>query len=84
MFFIPGKVPITSTLNWHAAKYAPLAKVIEFDPGTAVTVPPHEAFNPFGVATTSPAGNVSVKLTPVRLTPTPEKISKVSGMTPFT
>ncbi len=49
-----------------------------FEPATAVTVPPHPPTSPFGVATTRPAGNGSVKFTPVRLFPKPRLISNVS------
>ena len=37
-----------------------------FDPATAVMVPPQLLSNPFGDATCSPAGRVSVKETPVK------------------
>ena len=53
-------------------------RVIVFEPATAVTVPPHPPTSPFGVATTRPAGNGSVKFTPVRLFPKPRLISNVS------
>jgi hypothetical protein len=38
------------------------------DPAAAVTVPLHVFANPFGVATTKPAGKVSVKATPLSAT----------------
>ncbi len=38
-------------------------RLIVFDPGMAVMTPlPHPPNSPLGVATTSPAGNVSLKL----------------------
>ena len=37
-------------------------------PAVAVVVPPHVLLRPFGAATTSPAGNVSVNATPVSAT----------------
>ena len=51
---------------------------IVLEPATAVIVPPkHPPTKPFGVATTRPAGNGSVKLTPVRLFPIPVERSNV-------
>src|SRR5437763_16228084 len=48
-----------------AGKVAP-ERLIECDPGVAVTVrPPHVCVTPFGFATAKPAGSVSVKPTPV-------------------
>lgn len=84
LFFTPGAVPVTSTLNWQAVMGAPFVRVIVFEPPTAVTVPPHVPDDPFGVATTRPAGKVSVKLTPVRFMPRPAKISNVRVVFPFT
>ena len=43
---VPGRLPST----------------IEPEPGTAVSVPPHVLLKPLGVATTNPAGNVSLTL----------------------
>jgi hypothetical protein len=64
----PVDVPFTVTLNVHdpfAAMPAPV-KVTPFDPAAAVMLPPpQEPVNPLGVATTSPAGKVSVNATPV-------------------
>jgi len=66
--FIPPDVPVALTENVHEAPAAnvPPERLILSDPGTAATAPPHDPVNPFGVATTSPAGSVSVKPTPVR------------------
>ena len=67
----PADVPVTFTLNVHEPFAAMLApdKVTPFDPGAAVTdPPPHDPVRPFGVATTKPAGNVSVNPTPVSTT----------------
>jgi hypothetical protein len=64
----PVDVPCTLTLNVHEPLAAMLAlvKATLFDPAAAVMLPPpQEPVNPLGVATTSPAGNVSVKATPV-------------------
>jgi hypothetical protein len=64
----PVDVPFTVTLNVHepfAAMLAPV-KVTPFDPAAAVMLPPpQEPVNPLGVATTSPAGKISVNATPV-------------------
>ena len=46
------------------ATVAPVV-VMRFPPAVAVDVPPQVDARPFGVATTRPAGNVSVKATPV-------------------
>ena len=53
-------------------------------PATAVTVPPHVPASPFGVATTRPAGSVSVKPTPVSAVPAFGLVSvNVSAVVPF-
>jgi hypothetical protein len=68
LFFTPSVPPETFTLNVHdalAANVAP-ARLTLPDPAKAVIVPPPQLpANPFGVATTNPAGNVSVNATPV-------------------
>ena len=64
LFFAPAVVPTTLTLNVHEKLGAPVVplKLTLPDPATAVIVPlPQLPLSPFGVATTSPAGNVSVK-----------------------
>jgi len=65
----PVEVPFTVTLKLHeplAAMLAPVSDTL-FDPAVAVMVPPpHKPVRPLGVATTSPAGNASVKATPER------------------
>jgi hypothetical protein len=69
LFFAPTVVPFTVTLKLHDALPASVApaKVMLPDAATAVIVPPPQVpTRPFGVWTTSPAGNVSVKPTPVR------------------
>ena len=69
LFFSPAVVPVTFTENVHAplaARVAP-ARLTVPEPAVAVIVPPPQVpLNPFGVATTSPAGSVSVKATPVK------------------
>jgi len=70
LFFTPEFVPVTFTLMAHD----PLTAVVPFvrptipPPAAAVVVPPHVLLRPFGVATTSPAGKLSVNATPVRAT----------------
>jgi len=68
LFLMPAVVPVTFTLNVHeplAAIVAPVRLMLP-EPAVAVMVPPPQLpLSPFGVETTSPAGNVSVKPTPV-------------------
>src|SRR5438093_672092 len=67
-----------------AARVPPLRLTLD-EPAVAVMVPPpHEPVRPFGVATTRPAGSVSVKATPVRGVPAFGFVSvKVSVVVPF-
>ena len=54
------------------------------DPETAVTLPPpHVPVSPFGVATTRPPGNASVKATPVSATVLAFAMVKVRLVLPF-
>jgi hypothetical protein len=68
LFLAPDAVPVTVTENVHdafAASAAP-ARLAEPDPAVAVMAPPPQVpVRPLGVATTSPAGKVSVKATPL-------------------
>jgi hypothetical protein len=68
LFLVPAVVPVTFTANVHEvddARAAPV-KLITFVACVAVIVPPpHDPVRPFGVETTNPAGNVSLKPTPV-------------------
>src|SRR5258708_18406358 len=68
LFLVPAVVPVTFTENVHdvlAARVAPVRLMLP-DPAVAVMVPPLQLpTKPFGVATTKPAGKVSVKPTPV-------------------
>ena len=72
LFFTPPVVPFTFSENVHEAleaRAAPL-KLTLVAPAVAVIVPPPQLpVCPLGVATTNPAGNVSVKLTPVKFVP---------------
>src|SRR5207237_772274 len=62
-----GVRAVTFTVKVHPPAGASVAPVrlMLFDPATAEIVPPQEPLNPFGVATASPDGRVSLKPTPV-------------------
>src|SRR5882724_5729541 len=66
LLFTPEVVPVTFTVNVQLLFTAmvPPVRLMLPDPATAVAVPPQVLLNPFGAATTSPAGNVSVNATP--------------------
>jgi hypothetical protein len=85
---LPAAVAVTFTLSVQLAVAAtvPPLNVTLPEPATAVAVPPQVFVNTFGVATTVPAGNVSVKATPLRATvfATGLVIVKVSEVVPFT
>src|ERR1700691_438269 len=61
----PEAVPVTFTVSVQDAETAmfPPVRLTLPPPATAVAVPPHVLTNAFGVATSSPAGNVSVNAT---------------------
>jgi hypothetical protein len=66
LFFTPPVVPCTLTTTVQlapAASVAPL-KATEEDPAVAVAAPPHVLLRPDGVATTKPAGKLSVNAMP--------------------
>jgi len=67
LFFTPAIVPCTFTVTVQLALAAsvPPVRLTEPEPATAVAVPPQVLFNPLGVATTKPAGRVSVNAMPV-------------------
>src|SRR5262245_25034384 len=71
LFFAPAVVPVTSTLKVQeapAASVAPARLTLD-EPAVAVIVPPPQLpTRPFGVATTRPAGRLSVNATPVKAT----------------
>src|SRR5436305_15129776 len=79
---VPVAPPVATTFTWNShppgftsakPSVAPV-RVIVFDPGTAVIVPPPQENNrPFGVATAKPTGRVSVK-------PTPVSVPKTTGV----
>src|SRR4051794_40089735 len=64
---VPAVVPVTLTTNRQEAPAAivPPVRLTLLDPAVAVGVLPHEPVSPLGVATTRPAGSVSVNATPV-------------------
>ena len=66
-----------------AASVPPL-RVTEDEPAAPVAVPPHVLFNPFGVATTDPAGKLSVNAMPLSAVPVFGLLMvKVSDVVPF-
>jgi hypothetical protein len=70
LFFVPAVVPVTFTENVQEEEAARLAaeRLTLPAPATEVIVPPPQVpVRPFGVDTTSPVGNVSMKPTPVRV-----------------
>ena len=68
MFFTPAVVPCTFTVTVHDAWAASVTpeRLTCVEPVAAAAVPPQVLVNPFGVATTSPAGKLSVNPTPVK------------------
>jgi hypothetical protein len=68
LFLTPAVVPCTFTekVQLVLAANVPAERLMLPDPATAVAVPPHVLFNALGVATTNPAGRLSVKAIPVR------------------
>src|SRR5712671_306998 len=75
LFFTPAVVPVTLTENVQEEPAAGDAVSVPPDkltlplPATAVMVPlPQDPVSPFGVASTRPAGRVSVKATPLSAT----------------
>src|SRR6266853_347736 len=67
LFFTPAVVPVTFTEIVQLApgvRLAPL-RLIEEEPATAVAVPSQVVVKPLGVATTRPAGRLSVNATPL-------------------
>src|SRR5882724_622054 len=86
LFLVPAVVPVTFTDNVHEALTAtvPPDRLTDPEPATAVAVPPHVLVRPFGVATTKPAGRLSVNATPVSATPAFGFVMvKVSEVEPF-
>jgi len=70
LFFTPEVVPVTFTVSVHETLIAtePPLRLTLPPPAVAVAVPPQVSFSAFGVATTSPLGNVSETATPLSAT----------------
>src|SRR5689334_1461971 len=71
LFFTPAVVPCTFTeiVQLALAANVPAERLMLPDPATAVAVPPQVLFNALGVATTNPAGRLSVNAMPLSATP---------------
>jgi len=84
---LPEAVPVMFTVSVQVLLTAIVPPVSETlpEPATAVAVPPHVLVSPLGVATTRPAGKVSVNATPVSATALPAGlvIVKVNDVVPF-
>jgi hypothetical protein len=67
LFHEPAVAPFALSVIVHEplAATVPAVKLTLPDPATADAVPPHVLLSPFGVATISPVGNVSVNATPL-------------------
>src|SRR5689334_3437193 len=88
LLYVPLAEPVTSTLTVQlllAATAPPVSEMLP-EPAVAVTVPVQVPPSPFGVATTRPAGSVSVNATPVSATAFAAGLVmvKVNVETPFT
>jgi hypothetical protein len=59
---------LTETVQLALAASVPAERLMEPEPATAVAVPPQVLLNALGVATTRPAGRLSVKAIPVSVT----------------
>ncbi len=86
LFLAPAVVPVTLS---EIVQEAPAASVPPLNdteplPATAVVVPVQVPLTPFGVATTKPAGRLSVNATPLNATPELGfVIVKLSDVVPF-
>src|SRR5260370_19716485 len=83
----PDAVPVIFTVRVQvllAATVPPVSEILP-EPATAVATPPQVLVSPLGVATTKPAGSVSVNATPVSATAlTPGLVMvKCSDVVPF-
>ena len=68
LLFSPVVVPVTLSEMLHEPLdvTVPAARLTDPEPATAVVVPPQLLLRPLGVATTNPAGSVSLNATPLR------------------
>src|SRR5260370_1350216 len=83
----PDAVPVIFTVRVQvllAATVPPVSEILP-EPATAVATPPQVLVSPLGVATTKPAGSVSVNATPVSATVLAPGLVmvKVSDVVPF-
>src|SRR5260370_95381 len=83
----PDAVPVIFTVRVQvllAATVPPVSEILP-EPATAVATPPQVLVSPLGVATTKPAGSVSVNATPVSATALAPGLVmvKVSDVVPF-
>ena len=76
-------VTFTEKVQLAFAANVPAERLMLPDPATAVAVPPQVLFKALGVATTRPAGRLSVKAIPVRLAVFGFVMLKVSEVEPF-
>src|SRR6266481_9928985 len=86
LFFPPAVVPctFTDTVQLAVAANVPPDRLTEPEPATAVAVPPQVLLRLLGVATTSPAGRMSVKAIPLSATVVFGLLMvKVSDVAPF-
>src|SRR5258706_601745 len=86
LFFTPAVVPctFTDTVQLAVAANVPPDRLTEPEPATAVAVPPQVLLRLLGVATTSPAGRISVKAIPLSATVVFGLLMvKVSDVAPF-
>lgn len=85
LFLVPAVVPVTltATVQFALAASEPADRLMVPDPDVAVTVPPHTPLDPFGVDTTKPEGNVSLKAIPDNAEALGFVIVKVRLVEPF-
>ena len=75
---------LTETVQLALAANVPAERLMLPEPATAVAVPPQVLFKALGVATTRPAGRLSVKAIPFSVTPVFGLLMvKVSDVVPF-
>jgi hypothetical protein len=71
LLIVPADALVTFTENVHevlGASDAPESEAAAAPTAAVIVPPPHEPVSPFGLATTNPDGNESVKPTPVNVT----------------
>jgi len=86
LLLTPAVVPVTLTVIVHVMPNVAPDRLTVDEPAVAVVVPPEQKplwVRPLGVATTSPAGSVSVKATPVSGMPLEFAREKVRVVVPL-